>query len=336
MPSLTYQQTTEKDIEDRIRKRFRVEMAALEKMGFSVLCFCEELSFPYGLFVYLVALPLMLIRRQVLKIKSPLRVALYDPVFTSKEQATYASLSGLGVTFQTNFVDGTLLISKHSHLNIPDLVDEKVRYYHYPAAASMESAWSSHQAKLNELILEGKRLKESLSFEDYLETSKRGEATVGQAMVTGKIYEQRQRRESAKPNKLFGILMPCVVAMMILGLILAIPNLYHLLEVEFYRGVGIILAIGVVFLNFLMTTLDAFRGRAFGFNDIFYIPKTAIWLTRIGDLLLAIALATLVLGYLGVLPKYSFFTVGAIWLVYQNGASLFCKLRGPPGITARN
>jgi len=335
MPSLTYQQTTEKDIEDRIRKRFRAELAALEKMGFSVLCFCEELSFPYGLFVYLVALPLMLVRRQVLKIKSPLRVALYDPVLISKEHATYASLSGLGVTFQTNFTDGTLLVSKHTGLHVPDLTDEKIKYYHYPSAANMESAWSSHQARLNELTLAGKQIKESLSFEDYLETSQRGEAIVGQAMVTGKLYEPRQRRESAKPNKLFAIFMLCVVAMMVLALIAATSELSRLLQVESYRGVGTILAIGVVCLNFVVTTLDAFRGRAFGFDDIFYIPGSAIWLKRVGSFLLGLALVTLVLGYLNVLPKGSFFTVAAIWWTYQNGASLFCKLRRPSSLAVR-
>ncbi len=328
MPFYTYQLSTERDVEERLRKRFRAELAAFREIGFEEFYVCEELTSFWGSLLSIVILPSMLFRRQVLKIKKFLRLAIYDPILISRERATCAKVTPLGITFYTNFADDALLISKHSELDLHDLADEKVIYYHRPVAG-VEQAWAFHQARMNEFIAEGKQPREGLSFEDYLETNKRGEVAIGKAMVSGILDKQEDARKlSPKLTMLTRASVVCVTAMNVVALAFVAPGLYSLLEANFYLGVGVILAIVVVLLNLLAASWDALRLQTFDIREnFFYIPKTAVWANRIKNFLFGCFVVVLMLSAFKVLPLYLYIGAAAIWFVYESSVSLFFRLR---------
>lgn len=181
---------------------------------------------------------------------------------------------------------------------------------------------------MEESVAQGELPQENLSFEDYLEISRRGEVVIGKAMASGKLNKQKEERKlSPKLIMLSRVLVISSTAMNVVALTFVASKLYSLLEVSPYLGVGVILAIAVVLLNLLAASWDAVRFPDFDVKDVFYIPKTAVWANRISELFFLCSLIAAPLFVFDVLPLYSYVLIVTIWFVHKSCASLFFKLR---------
>jgi len=92
------------------------------------------------------------------------------PLLVNKEHATCATLDSWGVSFYTNFTDGTALVSKYTPFNV---VDEETKFYRYNCEEDVESAWAFHQAQRDYFRSMGSQVRHYLCFEDYVEISSR-------------------------------------------------------------------------------------------------------------------------------------------------------------------
>lgn len=116
---------------------------------------------------------------------------------------------------------------------------EKISTNYHRSVASVEQTWAFHQARMSEFTAQGKQLRENLSFEDYLETNKRGAALIGQAMTGGKLYKQDDHKASPKFIMLVRILMLCLAVVGVVLVVFRAPEFYHLLEGALIGGPGL-------------------------------------------------------------------------------------------------
>jgi hypothetical protein len=166
---ITYQQTADREIHDRVRNKHWLAINELKRLNFEEFYFFGEtvgaLGFsPLGLsgfFGMLIAL-----FNEVAKIESNLSVSVFNVVMASKEYATYACPFGLGVKFYTGFTDGTSVIS--ANFESPAINDEKEKLYKFAAPQTLVSTWLDHKKWVDKLCLEGKQKMDHLSFAGYL------------------------------------------------------------------------------------------------------------------------------------------------------------------------
>ena len=171
---ITYQQTSDREIQDKVRLKHWVAMSELKRLNFEELSFFAEnvqaLGFsPLGLsgfFGVLVAL-----FKEVARVESNLSVSIFNVVMASGEYATYASPFGMGVKFYTGFTDGTCIIS--ANFDTPTIHDDKEKLYKLAAPHTLLSTWLDHKKWVDKLCLTGKQKVEHLSFAGYLQLAQR-------------------------------------------------------------------------------------------------------------------------------------------------------------------
>lgn len=171
---ITYQQTTNKEIHDQVRRKRQDAILELKQLNFEEYSFFGEtvgaLGFsPLGLAGFLGTF--IALFAEVIRIDRNLDVTAFNVVMASREDATYASPFGLGVKFYTAFTDGTCVIS--ANFETPAINDEKEKLYKFAARQSIGSAWLNHKKWVEKLCLEGKQRVEHLSFAGFLQLTQR-------------------------------------------------------------------------------------------------------------------------------------------------------------------
>jgi hypothetical protein len=171
---VTYQQTTDREIHERVRRKHWTSINELKRLGFEEAYFFGEtvqaLGFsPLGLAGFLGTLIAML--NEVAKVEGNLNVSVFNVVMASKEYATYACPFGLGVKFYTSFTDGTCVIT--ANFESPPINDEKEKLYKSALPQTIVTAWPDHKKLVDKLRLEGKQKIEHLSFAGYLQLAQK-------------------------------------------------------------------------------------------------------------------------------------------------------------------
>src|SRR4030095_5158297 len=139
---ITYQQTDDQKIHERVRRKHEVIIHELKNLRFGEYYFFGEtvgsLGFsPFGcsgFFGMLVAL-----FAEVTKIERNLGITLFNIVMGSSHYATYACPFGLGVKFYTGFTDGTCIIT--ANFKTPPIQDEQGKLYKFAMTQSVGDAW---------------------------------------------------------------------------------------------------------------------------------------------------------------------------------------------------
>jgi|SRR6185503_15363987 len=171
---ITYEQTLDKEIHDRVRRKHGVIIDELKTLNFQEFYFFGEtvgaLGFsPLGCSGFLGMLVALF--SEVTKIERNLGITLFNVVMGYRDYATYAGPFGLGVKFYTGFTDGTCLIT--ANFSTPPIQDEREKLYKFAMEQSVADAWSIHRDWVDKLSREGKQKSEPLSFAGYLKLVQR-------------------------------------------------------------------------------------------------------------------------------------------------------------------
>jgi hypothetical protein len=171
--AVKYKQGAGEQIEEKVRSKYRETISVLTRIGFDELCFYNETHPFFGLSFGLTGLigNLMVLFKEVTKIRGFLSISAFYPLLISKEYATYVQVFSLGVKFYTHFTDETTLISQNfrkCHVS-----DEREKYYKFGESRSIEAAWEFHRATVDRLRSEGKKFKDNICFEDFVQISNR-------------------------------------------------------------------------------------------------------------------------------------------------------------------
>jgi hypothetical protein len=163
----------EKDIQDRVRSKYRVSIAELKALNFEELCFFRETVRGFGLangltgpLSVLAALP-----KEVAKIGKDLSVSLFMPLLVSREYDTYVAPFGLGTKFYTSFRDGTCLIT--ANFASQAITDDEAKLYKFAQPCSIAAAWKYHRTQVDKLTASGKQRNYHLSFDNFVELTSR-------------------------------------------------------------------------------------------------------------------------------------------------------------------
>ena len=164
------------ELEQRLRNRYKSEFRQLEFLGFGLLCIEGEtfsmLRFPL-VFPALFALVLRS-RREVTAIHNHTSFLSAHAIFTSEDRTTYAHPNGLGIKFQTAFRDGTILLTKNyaDEAGYAPLVIVQT----VTGGASISDTWAAHLERIAGLQAKRKPLENLISFDSYVEISRRAAA----------------------------------------------------------------------------------------------------------------------------------------------------------------
>jgi len=171
---IQYQQTMDKEILDRVRKKRHDAIQELKSLSFEEHSFFGETVHafgfvPLGLTGFLGTI--IALFKEVSKVERNLDVTIFNVVMASRDYATYAGPFGLGVKFYTSFTDGTFIIS--ANFETPAIQDEREKLYKFANAEPITSTWLHHKNRVEKLCSEGKRMNEPLSLADFLQLSHR-------------------------------------------------------------------------------------------------------------------------------------------------------------------
>lgn len=171
---ITYQQTADKEIHDRVKRKHSEVIQELRLLNFQELYFFGEtvgaLGFsPFGLAGFFGMF--ITLFKEVTRVESNLGITLFNVVMGSMEYATYACPFGLGVKFYTGFTDGTCVIT--ANFESPAIRNEMVRLYKVAGPQTVAAAWSNHKDWVDRLCQEEKQKDEPLSFAGYVKLTQR-------------------------------------------------------------------------------------------------------------------------------------------------------------------
>lgn len=165
-PKTTIEKISQSEVKHRIEKRFQASLQELKLLGFKEYCFYWEISAPFYLISNFVMFLAMCTKKEVIEIRSSLRIARGYPLLELPNQGTFAVVHALESQFLTLFTDGTLLMTG-TEGRIKDFVDENFQVHRQGATQTVEAAWGQHQIRVESFKAEGKRLKENINFSDY-------------------------------------------------------------------------------------------------------------------------------------------------------------------------
>ncbi len=162
-----YQQTTEQEIQARVRSRYRTQIDEIQALNFEELCFFSE-TLPAlglrhglaGLIGVLAALPF-----EVSRVSRDLRASAFYLLLVSREYDTYVSPFGLGTKFYTSFTDGTCVIT--GNFASQAINDDGEKLYKVCQPCSIAAAWEVHRNRIDALTAGGRQRQYRLSFDDY-------------------------------------------------------------------------------------------------------------------------------------------------------------------------
>ena len=158
------------ELEQRIRARYQSEISQLKDLGFDYL-FSDGESF--SLFRLVMLFPalivfMMLCKREVMTVHDGTKILNCHPIFAARNRTAYACPGVFGVSFDTAFQDGTILLSKNSG---DDNTRGAMIVINCCKGASIADTWARHQERIVALEAEGKRVDRQTSFQFYAEMS---------------------------------------------------------------------------------------------------------------------------------------------------------------------
>lgn len=169
-----YEQTTDMEIHDKVRRKRHAVMEQLKQLGFKERGFYGETVHAFGfdpLGVAGVLGMLIALFKEVARVERNLDVTIFNVVMAYREYGTFAGPFGLGVKFYTLFDDGTFIIS--ANFDTPAIQDPMERIYKSAWAGSISACWANHQQWVDRLTAEGKQRIEHLSVSEFLRLSQR-------------------------------------------------------------------------------------------------------------------------------------------------------------------
>jgi len=168
-----YAQITDSTLQTRVGARYSTEIDSFRRVGFRRLAYCLELLGPFSAILQLPVLLLTLPKREVLVFRWPLRLAVANVLLAHAEPPSIALCMGMGVKLYTAFSNNTLLISStfQSHA-VPGPRSSITKSPPFP---TVELAWSGHATRVRQMEHEGRVVRPSLAFEDYVAMSLREE-----------------------------------------------------------------------------------------------------------------------------------------------------------------
>jgi hypothetical protein len=113
-------------------------------------------------------------RREVTAVHNRTSFLSAHPIFTSADRTTYAHPSTLGIKFQTAFQDGTILLTK----NYADDASyaSMVIVQAVAGGESVSDTWAAHIKRIADLQVKRKPVENLISFDSYVEISRRAAA----------------------------------------------------------------------------------------------------------------------------------------------------------------
>jgi hypothetical protein len=166
--TVEFHETTDMELIERVRHKFRSPVQQLKMLGFMDMGFYEESVAWLGLFMGPVGLFgfLGLLFNEVTKFGERLSIKAFYPVSVSREHAAYAACSNLGINFYTSFTDGTLLVS--STFDGIEIRDDQGKMYKFARSRPIQDAWAAHQQQVTRFCETGKQVKEVVGVADFL------------------------------------------------------------------------------------------------------------------------------------------------------------------------
>lgn len=175
MISPEYVLATDPDIQVRIRARYARDIESLTKVGFRHLCYYLEQLGPFSAVFQLPMLLLMLLHREVLTIQSPLRISPGFILLYHTNPPTIALPMGMGIKLYTGFTERSILITcTFSNAGVPSPSPYIRRI---ETTKGLDEAWQLHQANVSEVERKGKVVLPQVSFNSYVDMSRREEET---------------------------------------------------------------------------------------------------------------------------------------------------------------
>ena len=152
---MTYYQEIHKDkVEYQLQQQYDSELKILHALGFDELHHTREVVFPLSALLFCYMYPILKVKGEIVRIESPMRFVLFNPLVLNHDEATYAHVFGLGVKFMTLFTDDTILTS--TNYRTVKVVKPKRKIYAYGGKhKSVADAWTRHQTYLRELETDG-------------------------------------------------------------------------------------------------------------------------------------------------------------------------------------
>ncbi len=164
-----YTEITDPRTQSRVRARHSSNIASLQALGFQHFAFRVETLPPYSAILKF-PIVLMLLSKEVLVFPKPARLGVANILLIHSSPSSIAEVTGLGISFHSVFIDGTLLISSNYHS--PLSPGTNCRIIKNPGPQTVEEAWVAHTQKAGELGAQGLILRSLSSFADYVEIEK--------------------------------------------------------------------------------------------------------------------------------------------------------------------
>lgn len=173
MPSTEYILATDPDFHSRIRARYASDIEALIRLGFRHLCYYMEQLQPFSAVFQLPMLFLMFLHREVLTIRSPLRIAPGFILLYHTDPPTIALPMGMGIKLYTGFTEGSILITcsfSNTGVTSPSPYIRRIE-----TTKGLDEAWQLHQSNIRDVESNGKVVLPQVSFNSYVDMSHREE-----------------------------------------------------------------------------------------------------------------------------------------------------------------
>jgi len=164
---------TDPKVAGRVRARYSNDVTSLSALGFRQLGFYMEQLGPFSAALQLPMLLIMLAKREVLVLPSPLRLAAGFILLYQIDPPAIAVPMGMGVKIYTDFMDQTILIScTFSSYAVPRPGSMITKL---TSAAGIDEVWRLHKQRVLELEGSGKAAVSHSSFQSYVNMSRREE-----------------------------------------------------------------------------------------------------------------------------------------------------------------
>jgi hypothetical protein len=158
-------------MEERVRTRYRSEIAELSGLGFDrQSCFGEV--FPLArlaLILPAITVLVMYFERRPMRIHEGTKMMTCYPLLVSRDKTTYANPCEVGVKLLTAFTDGAFLVSAMG----PGVEADGPILTKHCGAANIGEVWASHQVRIRAFESAGKRVHRGISFQTYADLSQR-------------------------------------------------------------------------------------------------------------------------------------------------------------------
>ncbi|MGC2194086.1 MAG: M50 family metallopeptidase [Terriglobales bacterium] len=165
-----YTEATDPKLQARARISHESESAPLQALGFCHLAYCLEVLGPYSAILQFPLLLMMWRKNRALAFPSPFRIAVASVLLVHSRPDTIAACVGLGVKFYTGFSDGSLLISPTFQSRLLPRPGSSI--IKTAPGGTVEETWLAHQQRIAEMEAQGKMVRNSRSFSDYVEMSR--------------------------------------------------------------------------------------------------------------------------------------------------------------------